>query len=319
MSAREETCWQPSAAIATLRERGRLLSRLRQFLERRDYWEVETPILSRFTTVDAHLDPCTADIGTGQRRYLQTSPELAMKRLLAAGSGSIFQITRGFRAGECGPLHNPEFTIVEWYRVGGTYHALMGEIDEMLQEVFALPAADRWTYRDAFRHFAAIDPFEASTSALCERCSDQGWCRPTDDRDELLNLLLVHCVEPGLGRTQPSFLLDYPASQAALARLRGSTPPVAERFELYVDGIEWCNGFQELTDADELIHRFQRQNEIRRGHGKTPLPVDSPLITAMRAGLPESAGVALGFDRAVLHTTGGNSLDEVIAFPSSLC
>jgi elongation factor P--(R)-beta-lysine ligase len=307
---------QAAASIQTLRDRSQLLGKVRSFLESRGYWEVETPLLSRDVCVDEHIEPFRLVEGS-ERFYLQTSPEFHMKRLLASGSGSIFQITRSFRKEESGPLHNPEFTIIEWYRVGGTYGDLMSEIAELLDVVTNMPRAERLTYRDAFRRHAAIDPFKASDEALTQLAREEGFVGDTD-RDGLLNFLLATLVE--LKLIAPTFIYDYPASQSALARVReDGAHAVAERFELYIQGIEICNGFQELTDAAALRKRNRERNDKRHSIGLERLPEDSRLLDAMDRGLPASTGVALGFDRLCMLVVGKDSIQEVIAFPFDRC
>lgn len=316
-AASPHTSFRPTATLVALRKRAELLQSLRDSLFRRGYWEAETPILSADTCVDAHLDPPTSVVA-GQRMFLQTSPEFGMKRLLAAGSGSIFQISRVFRDGEVGGRHNPEFTLAEWYRVGADDWSLMTEVGEIVTELTGLPTPQRIDYRGAFLRHVGIDPFKVSDAELQALARVEGLTGACEQRDDLLTFLLATKVEPHLGVDSPTFLYDYPASQAALARLgpaRSGEGVVARRFELYVAGVELCNGYHELTDADELLDRNRRQNQRRRAAGKEELPTDSRLIDAMRSGLPDCAGVALGFDRLVMIALGAERIDEVIAFP----
>lgn len=317
--------YAPSAPWPALRRRAKLLAQLRLFFAARDFLEVETPLLSRDTVVDQHLDPLAVDRGHGAAAHgegptywLQTSPEFGMKRLLAAGATAIYQITRAFRAGERGRLHNPEFTIVEWYRVGDDMQAGMRLLDELAQETLCRGSAKWLTYQDAFRQFAGVDPHTDATARLAETARKLGhqgtpaW--PSENRDAWLDWLLITCVEPNLGVDRPTILYDYPASQAALARVRDEHVPLAERFELYVDGVELANGYHELTDPAELIARTERANAARAADGKQCLPASSRLLEAMRHGLPPSTGVALGFDRLVLVALGAVGLDQVMAF-----
>ena len=242
--------------------RAELLGRVRTFFAQREFLEVETPILSADVTVDRHLDPLSTVLAddprrseVGQRLWLQTSPEFGMKRLLAAGATAIFQITRAFRGGEIGPLHNPEFTMVEWYRVGDDMAAGMTLLSELCSALLGTPAAERSSYAAAFERFAGIDPHGASLDQLSAAAARLKIAVPAglaNDRDGWLNLLLAECVQRQLGQTAPTILYDYPASQAALAGVRSGTPPVAERFELYVRGIELANGYHELLDAAEF-------------------------------------------------------------------
>jgi lysyl-tRNA synthetase class 2 len=285
--------------------------------------EVETPVLSRDTVIDRHIDPLecrlpTASHAAGADRpyYLQTSPEFGMKRLLAAGAPAIYQVARAFRAGEQGRWHNPEFTLVEWYRTLQSYEEAMSFTAALCDELLGCGSADRLSYAAAFQQHVGLDPHAASDAELaaaCARCVPGG---PQGlDRDGALNLLLATQVEPHLGSDRPTILFDYPASQAALARVRPGPPPVAERFELYFRGLELANGYHELANAEELRARFRRANAQRILEGKPPLPEESRLLSAMESGLPDCCGVALGFDRLVALAAGVSSLAEVLAFP----
>lgn len=315
---------RPSASLATLKRRAELLSRVRAFFDDRGFLEVETPLLSHDVVVDRYLDPLRVTLfddprqpEAGSTLWLQTSPEFGMKRLLAAGMTAIYQITRAFRGGEIGNLHNPEFTMVEWYRAGDDYESGMRLLAEFAEEILARGTPQRLTYREAFERHAGIDPFAATDHELFDAVSAATGREPPWDApcDLLLDLLLVHCVEPQLGRRRPTILYDYPATQAALARIRPGDPPVAERFELYADGIELANGYHELLEASVLRARNQVNNAARAAAGKPPLPEESRLLAAMEQGLPPCSGTALGFDRLVMVLTGANSLREVMAFP----
>lgn len=307
------------ASLSLLQSRAELLSKARHFLEARGYLEVETPLLSFDIGVDLHLEPFRVPVGgfggEGEPRtaYLQTSPEFGMKRLLAAGLGDCFQITRSFRRGEVGALHNPEFTIIEWYRVGGSYRDLMTEVGEFASAVCGWPKAETLSYAEAFEKHLGIHPHSSATEALRELANARDF--ESNDRDELLNFLLADAVEPSLGVDKPTMLYDYPSTQAALAKIRDDDgAPVAERFELYYHGVELANGYQELTDADELRRRNKRQNELRIAKGLQSLPQESKLLAAMDAGLPECTGVALGFDRLVMLALGCSTIAEVMAY-----
>jgi elongation factor P--(R)-beta-lysine ligase len=349
--------FRPTASWNNLQLRAELLRRLRRFFDERGFLEVETPILSADTVVDRHLDPFSIDIHPSSfilhhsaHLYLQTSPEFAMKRLLAAGGEAIYQVARVFRQGELGPLHNPEFTMVEWYQPGvsmeeGTQltgdlcETMLGPLDRSRGEKGgqapfvqstrrAVPAngacppfspAERLSYREAFERCVGIDPHTADGPALAAVSRNCGIEPPAslslEDRDGWLDLLMVERVQPNLGFDRPVILCDYPASQAALARIRPGDPPVAERFELFVRGIELANGYHELLDPAELRARNDRVNAQRTADGKPPLPTESRLLQAMEAGLPSAVGVALGFDRLVMLAAGAKSIAEVIAFP----
>jgi len=255
------------------------------------------------------------------RLWLQTSPEFAMKRLLAAGAGPIYEIARVFRVDEIGPLHNPEFTLVEWYRPGDTLEQGMQLTSDLCEAMLNRGPADRISYREAFLKYVGIDPHTADGPQLAEVVKALGIVAPEsmpiDDRDGWLDLLLVERIQPHLGVDRPALLYDYPASQAALARIRedNHNPPVAERFELYIEGIELANGYYELLDAKELRARNVAVNQQRRKEGKMSLPEESRLLQAMDAGLPSSVGVALGFDRLAMLAAGAKSIAEVMAFP----
>lgn len=318
--------FRPSADRAAATVRARLLGAVRAFFAERDFLEVETPILSADTVVDRHLDPLVTElsgVGPPRKLYLQTSPEFAMKRLLAAGWPSLYQVTRAFRQGERGPRHNPEFTIVEWYERDADYDRGRQVLSDLCERLLGRGPAERLTYAEAFRTRVGIDPHAATddelrTAALRrvpEAAASFAAATPSVDRDAWLDLLLTVVVEPTLGVAQPTILGDYPPSQAALARVRRGPPPVAERYELYVDGIELANGYHELLDAETLAARNAENNRLRIADGKHPLPEESRLLEAMRSGLPPCAGCALGFDRVVMLACGKSSIDDVLAFP----
>lgn len=320
--------WQPSADWATLHLRAELLARIRSFFAARGVLEVETPMLSAAASTDPNLASfSTVYSGPGPRHgrtlYLHTSPEFPMKRLLAAGSGCIYQIARAFRDGEAGRRHNPEFTLLEWYRIGFDHHRLMDEVAELVMELLAgrLPLAEpeRLSYRATFQRHLNLDPHRATVAELAA-CAERQQVpippgMPADRTDPWLDLLLTHRLEPHLGPGRLTFVYDYPASQAALARLRPGEPPVGERFELYLNGVELANGFHELGDAGEQRRRFEQENAVRRALGLPSMPVDENLLAALDAGLPDCAGVALGFDRLVMLAAGKPSIQDAIAFP----
>jgi lysyl-tRNA synthetase class 2 len=317
--------WRPSASIDTLKRRARLLARVRNFFAERGVLEVETPILSRAATTDPHLASLvTRYTGPGFARghtlYLHTSPEFPMKRLLAAGSGSIYQLCKVFRDGEAGRRHNPEFTMLEWYRLGFDHHQLMDEVVALVAYALERSAeVEKISYRDAFLRHGSIDPhsarIDAFEAAARERQVPIPAGMPADDPDPWRDLLLTHVIEPQLGRDGMTFLYDYPATQAALARLRPGPPTLGERFELYMEGIEIANGFHELGDAAEQRRRFEHDQARRRAQGLEAVPMDERLLAALDEGLPGCAGVALGIDRLVMLATGARSIDEVLAFP----
>jgi lysyl-tRNA synthetase class 2 len=313
-----EVRWRPSAPLEILRTRAQMLGAARDWFARSGALEVETPTLSAAAVTDVHLASIEATV-CGRRRYLHTSPEFAMKRLLAAGYGDLWQIARVYRDGEVGPNHNPEFTMIEWYRTGIDHHALMREVDAMIATMLngrrALGTGESLSYRDAFLAHLGADPFRASIAELAAALAQCGVALPAglgEDRDAWLDLAMAVVVGPQLGRDRLTFVYDYPASQAALARRRGE---VASRFEVYLDGLELANGFHELSDEVEQRHRIAADLDERRQRGLPPMPVDEHLLAALAHGLPECAGVALGFDRLVMCAVGARRIDEVIAFP----
>jgi lysyl-tRNA synthetase class 2 len=315
--------FRPTACWEVLRLRAELLRRTREFFATRGFLEVETPVLSHDVVVDRHLDPLRVIVPDDPRRpdvgramWLQTSPEFGMKRLMAAGGEAIFQITRAFRGAEQGRLHNPEFTIVEWYRRGDSYADGMTLLAELCDCLLGRGDAERLTYAAAFNRYAQIDPHRATLEELRARCALGAKMNLTHfDRDAILDLLLTELVEPHLGIELPTILCDYPPSQAALAQVRDCDPPVAERFELYVCGIELANGYHELLDPAVLRRRNEAANRQRQEDGKPTLPTESRLLSAMDSGLPPCTGCALGFDRVVMLAAAKQSLQEVLTFP----
>jgi lysyl-tRNA synthetase class 2 len=320
--------WRPSATLEVLQRRAELYGSVRSFFAARAVLEVETPILSRHATVDRHIESFAACGAPHWRQrpqpqgYLQTSPEFAMKRLLAAGSGPIFQIARVFRFEEQGRHHNPEFSMLEWYRPDFDHHRLMDEVDELLRHC-GVPGRDfeRLSYAAAFHRHAGFDPHTLTASTLRERLAMAGIAEPmgiTDeeaiDRDFWLDLWMSHVVGPQLGGEAPQFVYDFPASQAALARVRAGEPAVAERFELFWQGLELANGFHELTDVREQQQRLLADQQWRAQRDRVVPPYDRALIAALDAGLPPSAGVALGLDRLLMLLLGLTQLDATLAF-----
>ena len=301
-------------SLNNLEQRSKLLEALRRFFWQQGFLEVETPLLSDEVIPELHIEPMGV-----QDRWLQASPELHMKRLLVAGMKAIFQITRSFRSHERGPLHSREFTIVEWYRVGDDMHAGMDLLDQLSQAVVNTPPAKRTSYAEAFQAHVGIDPHIATNKQLAERAAALGIATPDgirqEDRDEWLNLLLAMQVEPELGREGPEILYEYPASQAALAKVvaRKDGVCVAERFELYWQGVELANGYHELTDAVELRWRFSAVNAWRASDGRQVLPMPESLLSAMEQKLPDCAGCALGFDRFAMLALGESSISAVKA------
>nr|WP_299242421.1 EF-P lysine aminoacylase EpmA [uncultured Halomonas sp.] len=318
--------WQPTAAIETLRERARCLAEIRHFFAERGVLEVETPVLGHGGSTDLHLDSLslTATTPAGRERlWLQTSPEFHMKRLLAAGSGPIFQLARSFRDGEVGRRHNLEFTMLEWYRPGFSLNDLIDETEALIRLLLPEVGPRRLRrYRELFRDYLGIDPFTISLIELRRLASERGNLNMAGSpRDDCLDLLMSLVIEPIMGQEGIDVVIDYPASQAALARKHGDAEDgveVAARFEVYVQGLELANGYDELTDADEQALRFVADNAARERAGKPFVDVDTRLLAALNAGMPEGSGVALGVDRLIQLVLGKQSVAEVMAFATPL-
>lgn len=316
----ETSVWQPSATQAALKSRAQQLAFVRGFFAAREVMEVETPVLARHGVTDLNLDGIGADVSAAGQRggWLQTSPEYHMKRLLAAGSGSIYQVSRVFRNGERGRRHNPEFSLLEWYRVGFDDAELMTEVSDLVCGWLGCPRPRQRSYRDAMKAWAKLDPFEISDRDLARICEQ--WLEPEQvaglGRDGCLDLVMSFAVEPNLGQDVPEFITGYPASQAALARVSAvDGHDVAHRFELYIRGLELCNGYWELADANEQRQRFEADNRLRRQAGKPKMDLDEAFLAAMAAGLPDCAGVALGLDRLLMLKLGAEDISGVLAFP----
>ena len=312
--------WRPTATLEALRRRAALLEGVREFFAARGLLEVETPLLSAGAVSDPQIESLVTHVaGMPGSFYLSTSPEYPMKRLLAAGSGDIFQVCKVFRDAERGRWHNPEFTLIEWYRLGFDDALLMTEVEQLVAALLAPqrtpPPAERITYAEALRRHAGVDAHDADADALQRAAADHGIdCGAALDRDARLDLLMGFVVGPKLGLERPCFVTDYPASQGSLARLKPGLPRVAARFELYVDGLELANGFHELADAPEQRQRFASDLATRRRRHQSIHPVDERLLSALAAGMPDCAGVALGFDRLVALALGAPRLADGMAF-----
>ena len=328
MSGGGDACtdWRPTATPGMLRLRAQLLARTRGFFASRGVLEVDTPIVVSSPVTDVHihsarvmLEASAPGSATPPPCFLHTSPEYAMKRLLAAGLGDIYQICHVVRALERGRLHNAEFTLIEWYRSGFSLDALMSEVEALLRELLGAAGASRpgvrLSFREAFLRELALDPFTASRENLMTRARQAGFDGPAGDRDELLELLMGTVVGPRLGQRALTFVHGYPASQAALARLDPHDPRAAQRFELYCDGIELANGFHELASASEQRIRFERDIAERRRVGLPNAAIDERLLAALESGLPDCCGVALGFDRTLMIAAGAERIDAVLPFP----
>lgn len=310
--------WQSSATLNTLKARASLLQQIRQFFAERAVMEVETPALSLGTVTDVHLAsflvPGVTD--SGDSGYLQTSPEYAMKRLLASGSGPIYQICKAFRREETSRQHNPEFTMLEWYRPGFSLSELMDEVGNLLQQILDCGEIPRYTYRELFQQYLRIDPHNIDPQRLRDVVLSKINVDVASLNDtDFLQLLMSQCIEPGLPAA--CFVHGYPVAQAALARIEEDEQgvAVAQRFELYCGGMELANGYQELTDAGEQQRRFATDQTRRQELGLPPIAADQRLLAALEHGLPDCSGVALGVDRLLMVKLGLHAIDEVISFP----
>lgn len=313
--------WAPSAPIENLRLRAGVLASIRRFFAKRQIMEVETPQLARFGVTDPHMQAIMADNpGVGdQPYYLQTSPEYAMKRLLMAGSGPIYQLCKAFRKDESGRLHNPEFTLLEWYRPGFNQFQLMDEVAALVEQVLAVPSCRKLSYRSVFQQYLQIDPHVADCQSLKRLAQSHIDVQmQSDNRDDWLNVLLTGYIEPQFNATEPLFIYDYPASQAALATVckDHTGTNVAQRFELYIGPVELANGYYELTDFGEHKRRFRQDQQQRQEHGQPNVASDEFLLAALaQQGLAACAGVAMGVDRLVMLALNQSSIGDVLAFP----
>lgn len=315
--------WRPSASIEAMRLRARLNAEIRVFFSERGVLEVETPVLSMAGNTDPNIASFSLEFsgrtdGAPRTRWLRTSPEHALKRLLAAGVGDCYELGRVFRDGEAGSRHNPEFTMLEWYRTGWDHHALIDETALLVQAALGLvgreATLERIAYRDLYRERIGVDPMTADIGELREALGDIRLDAGGLTRDDWLDLLMTHRLQPGFAPGQLLAVYDYPASQCALASIRREDPPVAERFELYLGAIELANGYHELADAKEQEGRFMRDLAVRRQRGDVEPPHDARLLAALDQGFPACAGVALGVDRLLMAMLGTDRIADVLAF-----
>lgn len=321
--------WRPTASLDAMRLRARLYATIRAFFAEREMLEAETPVLSMAGNTDPNIESFSLEFsgrtdGAPRTRWLRTSPEFALKRLLAAGVGDCYELGRVFRNGEAGGRHNPEFTMLEWYRIGWDHHRLIDETVDLVQTAMALVGrkanATITTFRDLYRERLGLDPFTADDAELRAALGDIEIDPSGLNRDDWLDLLMTHRLQPGFGRDAILVVRDYPASQSALAKIRvgqGSEPAVAERFELYLGTLELANGYHELTDADEQRARFLRDHETRAMRDVVQPPLDEGLLAAMAFGLPACAGVALGVERLLMAMTDTDRIADVLAFEFS--
>jgi len=324
MSRAQKNNWQPNASLENLKARAALMASIRDFFAKRHVLEVETPLMCSSAATDPYLKPIPVDYqgsdpNSPRSFFLQTSPEYPMKRLLAAGSGPIYQICKVFRDDEVGRLHNPEFTMLEWYQPGFDHHDLMDEMEALLCFILGSAKAVRFSYADLFKKMLDIDPHHTSKQQL-ENCAALHQINLSQNIAESLSisdwldLLMTHCIEPNLGFESPAMIYDYPVSKAALAKIRHEEPSVAERFEVYVQGIELANGYHELTDPKAQRGRFEQDCKLRKKFKFASIPIDEYLIEALKAGLPDSAGVALGVDRLFMLKLKSAHIEEVLSF-----
>lgn len=312
----------PTCSLAAIRGRAWLYSQIRQFFAQREVLEVETPILSQAGVTDLHLASIKAFRGlNGQQRthYLQTSPEFAMKRLLAAGSGAIYQICKVFRDDEHGRKHNSEFTMLEWYRPNFTLEDLMDEVKALLEVCLQQRIEiNKQSYKQVFQHKLGINPLKSTLEELRAKSYELGLeIDLGDDRLAYMDLLFSHFVEPSLGKDSITFLTDFPAELASLANIRQDDDGdfVAARFELYIDGLELANAYDELVDSEQLRKRFEEDNITRAKNGLETMPIDEHLLTALNT-MPKCSGIALGIDRLLMVMLQKKNLSDVITFPA---
>jgi elongation factor P--(R)-beta-lysine ligase len=321
--------WQPSMNWQNAKKRAEVLTQIRAFFLARNIIEVETPLLSHATVTDVHLDAFITQYNYSPEShfnqpiplYAQTSPEFAMKRLLASGYGSCYQICKAFRHEQHGRYHNPEFTMLEWYRIGFDHFQLMDEVADLIKLVLGCPKVEQISYQALFLREVDVDPLIANTEQLLALISRHGklsdWLEKEDSIDTLLQFVMAELIEPNIGKDTPCFVYNFPASQASLAKICRQDSRVAERFECYFKGIELANGFHELTNAEEQSARFNQDNEVRAQLGKGKHDIDINFIAALESGLPTCAGVALGIDRLMMLALSTPKIDEVITFPIS--
>ena len=309
--------WRPDASLEMLRQRAQWLSRTRDFFRQRQVLEVETPQLSSASIPDPNIQSLQTTVH-GRPQYLQTSPELYMKRLLAAGSGPVYQVSRVFRDAEVGRWHNPEFTLVEWYQPGFSLQQLMQEVADLVIHLCELERdglrVEAVTYRQLFEKHTGINPLYEDRQSLIALCNARQLDCPVIDEDwgSAMDWLLAMVIQPQMQGLV--FVYDYPASQASLARLDPNNPDIARRFELFIDGIEMANGFEELTDVHEQLQRFHEENRRRALLDMEQVVMDEMFLDALRSGLPETAGVALGLDRLLMWSTGSSHINQVMSF-----
>ena len=316
----EQELWQPTASIKNLLARAKIIAEIRRFFTERGLLEVETPVLSEFGVTDVHLSTFSTEFiapfgEQSKTLWLDTSPEYHMKRLLAAGSGAIFQICHVFRNEEAGNRHNPEFTMLEWYRPHFDMYRLINEVDDLLQQILDCEPAESLSYQFVFQQYVGLDPLSAGKDELIAKAQELQFINAENEsRDTLLQFLFSSLVEPEIGKERPVAVYHFPATQAALAQISPEDHRVAERFEFYYKGLELANGFNELTDVKEQLHRFEQDNRQREKMGLPTREIDRRLLGALQAGMPNCAGVALGLDRLIMVALDAERIEEVLTF-----
>lgn len=310
--------WKPTGTLAALKARADMYAQIRNFFAARDVLEVETPLVCARSITDPYIQPFMVD-----NNYLQTSPEYAMKRLVAAGAGSIYQICKAFRRDEAGNMHNPEFSMLEWYRIGFDHAKLMEEVDDLLKLLLGnKESAHKRSYEELFQQFIGINPHTADLELLKSCAAQHNINLSANVSAELnvtdwLQLIMSHVIEPQLTGNLPWIIYDFPAPQAALAKVVQANYPVAARFEVYMEGIELANGYYELQDSAEHVKRFTNDNLKRAQIGVNQHAIDERLIAALDHGMPDCAGIALGLDRVLMLRLGAKSIADVLSFTSN--
>ncbi len=307
--------WKPTASLTTLQRRAECLREIREFFHQRQVMEVDTPALMADSVTDPYMDALSLTV-CGHKAWLQTSPEYAMKRLLASGCGDIYQLSKNYRRDERGRFHQPEFMLLEWYRVGWDHHQLMDEVFDLVAQLTQINERENWSYQGIFQHHLGINPFAISDSEL-KLFSEQQLGDLPDGlfRDDYLSLLFAEKIEPELGEHSIVFVYDFPASQSSLARLMEDKPECSARFEVYSRGVELANGFFELTDAEQQEARFRHDNIKRQQMNKPEINLDAAFMAALHSGLPDCSGVALGVDRLLMIAMNQSHINKVIPFP----
>lgn len=309
--------WGTVAGPEILLQRAVMLSEIREFMSERGIIEVDTPVLSLSGNPDPAIESLTTRVrikGQSHSYFLNTSPEFYLKRMMASNKASVYQLGKVFRNDELGVSHQPEFTMLEWYRPDFDHHMLMSEVVDLLQTL-GWEEAEKIEYADVFYQHLNIQPHSSSLEELWNKAREEGLEGDTPDRSQILDFLFSHKISKNLGIHKPTLIYNYPACQAALARMNNEPIAKACRFELFIDGMEIANGYHELTDADEQLRRFEEDNQVRKQRGLSTIKYDQHLIDAMNEGLPDCAGVAVGIERLLMAKTGIKNINDVLPFP----